>query len=361
MQRPQLKRSGVLRMALSSDPSDPASDAFVVRAGRIFAVVALYWSVSITMVFLNNQLLDNRELDAPLFITFFQCAVTVTLCWSLSWLCPAVMQDFPTLRFDLKTSREVLPLSVVFISMITFNNLCLKYVGVAFYTVGRSLSTVFNVLLSYAILRQGTSVPALLSCAVILGGFWLGVDQEGLAGSLSWTGVAFGVLASAFVSLNAIYTKKVLPAVDGNIWKLSFYNNINACVLFLPFMVVFGELGRLASFSRLSDPSFWAMMMLGGVFGFAIGYVTGLQIKHTSPLTHNVSGTAKACAQTVIAVVHSASSRSALWWTSNLLVLGGSSAYTWVKSREMKKTPPKEEPQPDQEELLSGEKADMQV
>jgi GDP-fucose transporter C1 len=36
-------------------------------------------------------------------------------------------------------------------------------------------------------------------------------------------------------------------------------------------------------------------------FRFAIGYVTGLQIKVTSPLTHNISGTAKAAAQTVLA------------------------------------------------------------
>ena len=29
--------------------------------------------------------------------------------------------------------------------MITFNNLCLQHVGVSFYNVGRSLTTVFNV------------------------------------------------------------------------------------------------------------------------------------------------------------------------------------------------------------------------
>ena len=40
---------------------------------------------------------------------------------------------------------KVLPLSVVFVSMITFNNLTLKFLGVAFYNVGRSLTTVFNV------------------------------------------------------------------------------------------------------------------------------------------------------------------------------------------------------------------------
>jgi hypothetical protein len=40
---------------------------------------------------------------------------------------------------------QVLPLSVVFVGMVVFNNLTLKYLGVAFYNVGRSLTTVFNV------------------------------------------------------------------------------------------------------------------------------------------------------------------------------------------------------------------------
>ncbi|KAM6979494.1 GDP-fucose transporter 1 isoform 2-T2 [Aplochiton taeniatus] len=340
------------------------NESFLMRSIKIAGVVALYWMISITMVFLNNYLLDKNELDAPLFVTFYQCLVTVGLCWVmqlLSIFCPKVIV-FPSVKFDLKTSREVLPLSIVFISMITFNNLCLKHVGVAFYTVGRSLSTVFNVLLSYVILKQTTSLQALLCCGVILGGFWLGVDQEGVAGSLSWTGVFFGVLASACVSLNAIYTKKVMPAVEGNIWRLSFYNNINACVLFLPLMLIFGEFGRIASFDRLTDLTFWSMMTLGGVFGFAIGYVTGLQIKFTSPLTHNVSGTAKACAQTVIAVVYNSSSKSFLWWTSNMMVLCGSSAYTWVKSMEMKTQKTAQVPMDStKEKLLAGEKSDPGV
>lgn len=362
MNRVQLKRSNILRMALAgSDSMDEGKgETFLLKAIKIGGVVALYWFISITMVFLNNYLLDSKDLDAPLFVTFYQCLVTVGLCYGmhlLSHLCPGVI-DFPSVKFDLKVCREVLPLSIVFIGMITFNNLCLKHVGVAFYTVGRSLSTVFNVLLSYVILKQTTSFYAILCCGIILGGFWLGVDQEGVAGSLSWTGVFFGVLASACVSLNAIFTKRVMPAVDGNIWKLSFYNNINACILFLPLILVFGEVGHLGHFSRLGDPTFWGMMTLGGVFGFAIGYVTGLQIKFTSPLTHNVSGTAKACAQTVIAVVYNQSSKSFLWWTSNLMVLGGSSAYTWVKGMEMKKV---HIPQEESKEKLLGEKSDAGV
>ncbi|XP_047549218.1 GDP-fucose transporter 1 isoform X1 [Lutra lutra] len=359
--RAPLKRSRILHMALmgTSDPSTETEASkekpFLLRALQIALVVSLYWATSISMVFLNKYLLDSPslQLDTPIFVTFYQCLVTTVLCKSLSTLatlCPGTL-DFPSLRLDLRVARSVLPLSVVFIGMITFNNLCLKYVGVAFYNVGRSLTTVFNVLLSYLLLKQTTSFYALLTCGVIIGGFWLGVDQEGEEGTLSWTGTLFGVLASLCVSLNAIYTKKVLPAVDGSIWRLTFYNNVNACVLFLPLLLLLGELQALRDFSQLGSAHFWGMMTLGGLFGFAIGYVTGLQIKFTSPLTHNVSGTAKACAQTVLAVLYYEETKSFLWWTSNMMVLGGSSAYTWVRGWEMKKI--QEEPSPKEEEKSS--------
>ncbi|XP_020390725.1 GDP-fucose transporter 1 isoform X1 [Rhincodon typus] len=340
MNRTPLKRSKILKMALSN-LEQGSSESFITKAVRIACVVAMYWFTSITMVFLNKYLLDSPDLklDAPLFVTFFQCLVTVLLCWLLnvlSVLCPSVV-EFPSIGFDPKISRGVLPLSLVFIGMITFNNLCLKYVGVAFYNVGRSLTTVFNVLLSYVILKQTTSLRAILCCGVIIGGFCLGLNQEGATGSLSWAGVMFGVIASLCVSLNAIYTKKVLPAVDGSIWKLTYYNNVNACILFIPLITITGELKTLYLFDKMSSTSFWGVMTLGGMFGFAIGYVTGLQIKFTSPLTHNVSGTAKACAQTVLAVFYYEELKTFLWWTSNILVLFGSFAYTWVKGLEMKK------------------------
>ena len=77
---------------------------------------------------------------------------------------------------------QVLPLSVIFVGMITFNNLCLRHVGVSFYYIGRSLTTVFNVLLTYFILGQRTSLAAVACCALILAGFYLGVDQVRLLG-----------------------------------------------------------------------------------------------------------------------------------------------------------------------------------
>ena len=69
------------------------------------------------------------------------------------------ISGFPD-RLDVRMPnvKKVLPLSVVFVLMITTNNLCLKNVGVSFYYVGRSLSTVFNVLLTYLLLGNKTSL-----------------------------------------------------------------------------------------------------------------------------------------------------------------------------------------------------------
>ncbi|KFM67563.1 GDP-fucose transporter 1, partial [Stegodyphus mimosarum] len=306
---------------------------------RIVAVVSSYWFVSISLVFINKHLLssDNFKIDAPLFITCFQCAVTVFLCIILKVLTsvlPSIF-TFPDIHLNTNILRSVLPLSIIFVAMITFNNLCLKFVGVPFYYIGRSLTTVFNVILTFTVLHLRVSLKALACCIVIIFGFILGVNEEGVSGSLSVKGVIYGILASFFVSLYSIYMKKILPVVEGSIWRLTYYNNINAIALFLPLMLLFGEVKTVFDFELLGDIYFWILMIIGGTFGFAIGYVTGLQIKVTSPLTHNISGTAKACAQTVAAVAWFQEEKSLLWWISNTVVLLGSAAYTRVRQLEM--------------------------
>lgn len=48
---------------------------------------------------------------------------------------------------------------------------------------------------------------------------------------------------------------------------------------------------------KLFSSFFWLSMTITGFMGFAIGLVTVMQVKATSPLTHNISGTAKAAVQ----------------------------------------------------------------
>ena len=67
--------------------------------------------------------------------------------------------------------------------------------------------------------------------------------------------------------------------MNDDVWLLTFYNNINALILFMPLILVTGELPVIASFQDLFTFHFILLMTLGGLFGFAIGYVTGMQVK----------------------------------------------------------------------------------
>ena len=70
----------------------------------------------------------------------------------------------------------------------------------------------------------------------------------------------------------------LLIQVDGNIWKLTYYNNVNACLIFIPLILISGELKTLQAFPLLYSSTFWIPMTVAGFFGFGMGYVVGLQI-----------------------------------------------------------------------------------
>jgi GDP-fucose transporter C1 len=319
----------------------------------IASVVATYWIVSISMVYLNKILMssDTVSIPAPLFITWFQCVITALICYAAGELAhsklkreadeeesltdngkPSFWAQFPKAQYLVGTGQKVFPLSLVFVGMITFNNLCLKWVEVSFYNVARSLTIVFNVILTQAMLGGSTSAQVLGCLGIVILGFFVGAQGEI---NFSVWGTMAGVLSSLFVSLNSIYTKKVLPFVDNDHWKLTFYNNVNACILFVPMILVFEHQPLAAAFGKqFLSPLFWSAMMVAGFFGFSIGIVTVLQIKATSPLSHNISGTAKAAVQSVLAFYLWGNEWTFLGLLGIAMVLGGSLLYTIIKMNE---------------------------
>ncbi|CAL2049383.1 unnamed protein product [Caenorhabditis brenneri] len=306
---------------------------------HIVPPVASYWVVSIGLVFLNQHLLSGtgEKLNVPLFITWCQCLVTVVLCTLLHWGSEkwSILPIFPKLDLNLRTCKDILPLSVVFVAMISFNNLCLKNTGVSFYYIGRSLATVFNVFLTPHMLGEMPSKNIHLACFLIIIGFSIGSGEKDIGNELSVNGVFFGIAASFVVALNAILTKTALPKVGNCIWKLTWYNNVLASILFIPFMMLTGDLERI--YNEVPDGNFWRMLLVSGIFGFSMNYVTGWQIKATSPLTHNISANAKSATQTLLAVIVFREIKPFSWWTSNFVILLGSSFYTWTRNHEMKK------------------------
>lgn len=259
------------------------------------------------------------------------------ICWVCGGLgrqaAPAsFFKQFPQFTYNLDVAKKLLPLSVIFVGMITFNNLCLQYVEVSFYNVARSLTIVFNVLFTYMMLGEVTSRTTLVCLSMVIVGFFVGSGGEV---NFSLIGTLFGVASSVFVSLNSIWTKKAMPLVDGNQWSLAAYNNMNATLMFIPIVIAFERDVLLANLAVMASSYYWMLMTVGGIFGFAIGIVTIMQIQLTSPLTHNISGTAKACVQTVLALMIWQNPTTAANLAGIALVLGGSFTYAYVRNREM--------------------------
>lgn len=99
------------------------------------------------------------------------------------------------------------------------------------------------------------------------------------SGSLSPGGFVFGILGSLSLSLYSIFTKKVLPKVNGEIWALSYANNVYASVLLIPMLLFNGELPNLRDYEKFDDLYFWFIITVGGACGFTIGFFTTMQIK----------------------------------------------------------------------------------
>ena len=94
--------------------------------------------------------------------------------WSMCYLLGSgspIPGQYPPYEYKPAIAARVAHLSVIFVGMVAFNNLCLQYVEVSFYNVARSLTIVFNVVLSYLVLGENTSLAVVGTLAVVIAGF----------------------------------------------------------------------------------------------------------------------------------------------------------------------------------------------
>ena len=122
--------------------------------------------------------------------------------------------------------------------------------------------------------------------------------------------------------------------VSGAQLKLTLVANIIASVVFIPVVVLTGQLTAAIAAPELRDPFFWVFLLVTGVLGCLMAFVSAMQINVTSPVTHHISSNSKAVAQTIIAVVYYNETKRVLWWVSVLMVVCGALAYAVVRIHE---------------------------
>ena len=138
--------------------------------------------------------------------------------------------------------------------------------------------------------------------------------------------------------------------------RLTLCTNIVAIVVFLPVIVLTGQLSSALQSNEIVDPYFWSCLLLTGVLGCVMAWISAKQINVTSPVTHHISANAKAVCQTLIAVVYYQESKSLLWWTSILMVVAGALGYAIVRMKEESQVVP---PEPENPEGKTGDLTEL--
>ena len=311
------------------------------RILKICCVIPSYWVISISLVFANKLLVGSvksDDSDVTVFVAWIQCMVTVTFIYGIKLCKVAYNRDFRELRVNTAHLRAgpVLVMTVTYVAMLSFNNFCLRHVSVSFYQVSRSMTLIFVVILSYLLLKKAISLKVCICCVLVAGGFVLGVDQEQLLGTISVSGVVYGLITSVFVALNGIYTKKAMEVTNKNSMQLTLLNNINAILLFCPIVLFSGQAETMYNTDHYHTVQFWGFLILTGVMAFSIAWISAIQIDLTSALTHHISANLKSVVQTVIAVSYNHEEKTVFWWFSMLMVVGGALAYAAVRLQEEK-------------------------
>lgn len=200
------------------------------HTGRIVAVICLY-AFSGTSLTLANKLVALHYPFANT-VMFLQCAVTVPLVWTTSWMIPW-MGEVNSLEWS-KVRRWLL-LVCLFVSILLSSFAALKHVSMATLVVVRNLTTVITCIAEYFILGSRTTDAELVCLILIVAGAALYGSFDGSFDLEGYLWLAFNSTCSASFQ---IYLK-TLAHVGLTPMGMSYYNNLLSLPVFATMSLAF--------------------------------------------------------------------------------------------------------------------------
>lgn len=269
----------------------------------IFAIL-IYIFVSITIVFLNYKIF-SEIIKLPIFVSWFQQLVGLAIFHLLKINKNQLsfgLDEFSNYNsFEWETGKYMIPLVLSFVGMVSLSNTCLKHVLVSTYQVARSTTIIFNLILSYIILKQKSSIMTIISCIIVMIGFIIGAFDSS---TLNLNGVIYGVLSSILQSFYSVLIKKQLHLVNNNQIQLLYYQLYLSSVMFIPILVITGEiryLYTLFNFNQgiMRNCFILTCLLISGILSILINFSTFQLIKKTNSITFNIIALLKSCIQSI--------------------------------------------------------------
>ncbi|OSD03264.1 hypothetical protein PYCCODRAFT_1467125 [Trametes coccinea BRFM310] len=304
---------------------------------KVAGVVTFYMAAALVMVFVNKAVMMSSP-DLPLLFLLIQLTLAVVLLHGASIISTKV--EIP--KLELKTAKKLAPVTLVNVVGLVFNLLCLRGVDASFFQIARGLQLPLTIIVSSL---HGRSLPSKLvisAAAVVSAGFFIGlapnsISADRLHEAPSRLSIVYGVLSSLFIAIHAVLIKYSLPHAQNSAIQLAYWQNLGSALLLTPFILLQGELSKLAELT--SSPTWNAEVfvwgsVVTGVFGFLLCVAGLLSIKITSPVTHMFSSAARSAIQTLLGVWLFNDLLTVNRAVSILVIAAGTMFYTWVKSME---------------------------
>jgi solute carrier family 35, member C2 len=237
----------------------------------------------------------------------------------------------------------LVPLAVCTGLDVCFSNLSLQFAGVAIYTLTKSSSVIFTLVLSWMMRLQRISWKTAAAVVAIGAGILLAnispdpLHSSGDAVTGAWLGAAFALLASVCGAMRWVLTEWWFgrPGVENDAVALIALLSPVSVIALLP--GVFWELpGAIAAdiFHSATDIALVLAATLGGGVLATLMVAVELQfVSLSSAMTLTVAGVVKDLLQIALATAMFGERLSALNAAGVVLTLGGSAAYGVLRAR----------------------------
>jgi len=360
LKSPKSKRSPIPPQPIQTTPIPAQSDQLPPL--HVASAVAFYFVTSIAAVFANKFLLSGNSKLPSVTVTFIQILFSVIVGYATTVLTKTTPNTTQNVTQDDNSAEThfsksffqpcllTIRAAIIFCFMLCLNNACLAHVHVAFYQVARSWTILLSLLLQWIAYDYYPSKSQLLCCIVVVGGYLLACGGELPWDQLynefkeflyisclhfkSWAyiiapykikefdvtneltaialnsnagngrslvlGIVSGFFSCVMVAYNAIHAKELQKTSKMTRSELITWINFNSAIILSCYTLFTGEL-----IETLTGPNFFTFQTLFPLFlsciaGHLVGYATQIQIQYTSPLGHNMSGTAKASVQSIL-------------------------------------------------------------
>jgi len=164
-------------------------------------------------------------------------------------------------------------------------------------------------------------------------GFLTGMISDVSKMLTSYRGMVLGIGSSFTTAVESVVVKRFLGKGDEGMWQLVFMSSTLQLLLYIPILMLSGELTSLAAMTPDAFAAFLKAATMTGVANFLLTLATFLQISVTSPTTHMIVTAARGVAQSGLAVLILGEKVTGGRMAGMMCILGGSVVYGIGKDR----------------------------